>query len=639
MAGFDVQDLAEGLQHMSGICGVWQKANPGLGAQSLRAMTKSLALERFELTPTAIDGGAGVGVASRYTSQELFESPGILLACDAELFNESELRSLTGNAETGTAALLAALYERFGIAFLEKLRGEYSVVLWDRRKRQLLAATDGFATRALAYYQNDRVFSVASRIDAALTGADASREVNPGAIANYLNYTVNLAPDTIFKNVSRLLPGHYLLVSREETRLESYWDMRYYRGGGADEDALSIKLSRVVEESVRLHCKGENAVELGAFLSGGTDSSTVTGMMRRTGNEPVNSFSIGFAEERFNELEYARITACAFQTKHHEYLVTANDCAEAIPDMVRYFDEPFGNSSAIPTYFCARLAAQNGVKTLLAGDGGDELFGGNTRYLTDKIFAAYDKIPGSVRKGALEPLLRSIPIRSGIVAKARSYVRRANLPQPERFFSYNLLLDNRLDTIFEPDFVRSLQGHSVLDRPNVYYRQGPAKDHLDKLLYIDMKMTLADNDLLKVTRMCELAGVRPRFPFLDRAVADVSGEIPAGLKVKGSQKRYLFKKAFRDLLPTEVIHKKKQGFGIPVSVWMKTDRRLRELTNDVLLSARTYQRGYIRRTFVEDLLRHHAADNTAFYGDMLWTFLTLELWLREFADQPQAVAV
>jgi asparagine synthase (glutamine-hydrolysing) len=639
MAGFDVQDLAEGLQHMSGICGVWQKANPGLGAQSLRAMTKSLALERFELTPTAIDGGAGVGVASRYTSQELFESPGILLACDAELFNESELRSLTGNAETGTAALLAALYERFGIAFLEKLRGEYSVVLWDRRKRQLLAATDGFATRALAYYQNDRVFSVASRIDAALTGADASREVNPGAIANYLNYTVNLAPDTIFKNVSRLLPGHYLLVSREETRLESYWDMRYYRGGGADEDALSIKLSRVVEESVRLHCKGENAVELGAFLSGGTDSSTVTGMMRRTGNEPVNSFSIGFAEERFNELEYARITAHAFQTKHHEYLVTANDCAEAIPDMVRYFDEPFGNSSAIPTYFCARLAAQNGVKTLLAGDGGDELFGGNTRYLTDKIFAAYDKIPGSVRKGALEPLLRSIPIRSGIVAKARSYVRRANLPQPERFFSYNLLLDNRLDTIFEPDFVRSLQGHSVLDRPNVYYRQGPAKDHLDKLLYIDMKMTLADNDLLKVTRMCELAGVRPRFPFLDRAVADVSGEIPAGLKVKGSQKRYLFKKAFRDLLPTEVIHKKKQGFGIPVSVWMKTDRRLRELTNDVLLSARTYQRGYIRRTFVEDLLRHHAADNTAFYGDMLWTFLTLELWLREFADQPQAVAV
>jgi asparagine synthase (glutamine-hydrolysing) len=624
---------------MSGICGVWQKANPGLGAQSLRVVTKSLSLERLETTQTAADGGAGVGVASRYASQELFEGPDILLACDAELFNESELRNSAVDAKTGPAALLAVLYERFGVSFLEKLRGEYSVILWDRRKQQLLAATDGFATRALAYYQNDRVFSVASRIDAALAGGDASREVNPGAIANYLNYTVNLAPDTIFKNVSRLLPGHYLLVSRDETRLERYWDMRYYRGGGADEDALSHKLSQVVEESVRLHCKGENAVELGAFLSGGTDSSTVTGMMRRIGNEPVNSFSIGFAEERFNELEYAHITARAFQTKHHEYLVTANDCAEALPDMVRYFDEPFGNSSAIPTYFCARLAAQNGVKTLLAGDGGDELFGGNTRYLTDKIFAAYDKIPGIMREGALEPLLRLIPIRSGIIAKARSYVRRANLPQPERFFSYNLLLDNPLSMIFEPDFVRSLQGHSVLDRPNLYYRHGPAKDHLDKLLYIDMKMTLGDNDLLKVTRMCELAGVRPRFPFLDRAVADVSGEIPAGLKVKGSQKRYLFKKAFRDLLPTQVIHKKKQGFGIPVSVWMKTDRRLRELTNDVLLSARTYQRGYIRRAFVEDLLRHHATDNTAFYGDMLWTFLTLELWLREFADQPQAVAV
>jgi asparagine synthase (glutamine-hydrolysing) len=353
----------------------------------------------------------------------------------------------------------------------------------------------------------------------------------------------------------------------------------------------------------------------------------------------VNTFSIGFEEARFNELEYARISARAFQTSHHEYLVNAHDCAEAIPDMVRYFDEPFGNSSAIPTYFCARLAAQNGVKTLLAGDGGDELFGGNSRYLTDKVFAAYERIPSLMRRGVLEPLLRSIPIRKGVVAKARSYVRRANLPQPERFFSYNLLLDNPIEVIFEPDFVRSLNGHSVLDRPNLYYQQGPAEQHLDRLLYIDMKITLADNDLLKVTRMCELAGIRPRFPFLDRAVADCAGEIPAVLKVKGSQKRYLFKRAFRNLLPTEVIHKKKQGFGIPVSVWMKTDRRLQELTRDVLLSPRTYQRGYIRRAFVEDLLRHHATDSTAFYGDMLWTFLALELWFREFADKPWAVAV
>jgi asparagine synthase (glutamine-hydrolysing) len=625
---------------MSGICAVWQKANPDLGPQLLRSVTSGLALEPFESIRTAIDGGAGVGVAARYDSQELYETADLLLASDADLFNKSELRGMLGEHDGGTASLLAGLYLRFGTAFLEKLRGEFSVVLWDRRNRQLLAATDGFAIHPLAYYENERVFLVASRIDALLAGGETPREVNPGAIANFLNYTVNLAPDTIFKNISRLEPGHYLLASRDRVRKQRYWDMGYYRGGGqADEDALSRKLASVFEESVRLHCNSENAAGLGAFLSGGTDSSTVVAMMRRAGNDPVNTFSIGFEEQRFNELEYARITSRAYKTSHHEYLVNAHDCAEAIPDMVRYFDEPFGNSSAIPTYFCARLATQEGVKTLLAGDGGDELFGGNERYLTDKIFAAYDRIPSLLRKRVVEPLLRAIPIHKGLVATARSYVRRANLPQPERFFSYNLLLDNPLDAIFEPDFVRSLGGYSVLERPNLYYHQGPAEHHLDRLLYVDMKITLADNDLLKVTRMCALAGVRPRFPFLDRAVADCSAEIPAGLKVKGSQKRYLFKRAFRDLLPTEVLHKKKHGFGIPVAVWMKTDRRMRELTHDVLLSTRTYQRGYIRRAFVEDLLRHHATDSTAFYGDTLWTFLALELWFREFADKPRAVAV
>jgi asparagine synthase (glutamine-hydrolysing) len=217
-------------------------------------------------------------------------------------------------------------------------------------------------------------------------------------------------------------------------------------------------------------------------------------------------------------------------------------------------------------------------------------------------------------------------------------VRRSNLPQPDRFFSYNLLVDNPASEIFEPAFVDSLGDYSVLERPAFYYREGPAKQHLDRLLYLDVKVTLGDNDLLKVTRMSELAGIQSRFPLLDRRVAEFSGTIPAGLKVKGSQKRYLFKKAFRDLLPAEVIRKKKHGFGIPVAFWMKSDPKMRELTHDVLLSAKTYQRGCFRRSFIEDLLRKHEGDKTAFYGDLLWIFLTLELWFREFVDRTQRVA-
>jgi asparagine synthase (glutamine-hydrolysing) len=361
-------------------------------------------------------------------------------------------------------------------------------------------------------------------------------------------------------------------------------------------------------------------------------------MMDRLKLGPVKTFSIGFDEERFNELEYARITARAFHTDHHEYLVTAADCVAALPEMIRYFDEPYGNSSAIPTYFCARLAAQNGVNVLLAGDGGDELFAGNERYLSDRIFAAYAKTPRLLRKGLVEPALAAIPMQNGPVRMARNYVRRCNQEHPGRFFTYTLLLDNPLTAIFEPDFVSALNGYSVLERPAEYYWKGPAADDLNRLLYLDVKITLADNDLLKVTRMSELAGIRSRFPFLDRAVAEFSGSIPASLKLKGTQKRYLFKRAFRNLLPKEVIQKKKHGFGIPVAAWMKTDPAMREMTRDVLLSARTYQRGYIRRRFVEELFEKHATDTTPFYGDLLWMFLTMELWFRKFVDEARRVA-
>jgi asparagine synthase (glutamine-hydrolysing) len=360
-------------------------------------------------------------------------------------------------------------------------------------------------------------------------------------------------------------------------------------------------------------------------------------MMSRLQRGPVKTFSIGFGEQHFDELKYARITAGTFHTDHNEYLVSAQDCAEALPEMIRYFDEPFGNSSAIPTYFCARLAAQNGVSTLLAGDGGDELFGGNERYATDKIYEMYQKVPRFLRKGVVEPALDVIPLRAGLFGMARSYVRRSNLPQPGRLFSHHLLMANSPSVLFEDGFLEQLRDYSVMELPSGYYWQGPAQTALDRSLYVDVKMTLGDSDLPKVTRMAEMAGIRTRFPFLDRPVAEFSGLIPPRLKVKGFQKRYLFKRAFRKLLPPEVLQKKKHGFGIPVAVWMKSDKRMREITRDVLLSSRTYQRGYIRRDFVEDLFRKHETDHTIFYGDMLWTFLVLELWFRQFVDEPRTV--
>jgi asparagine synthase (glutamine-hydrolysing) len=587
-------------------------------------MGRGLSLSVTERVEQRAGAEAGVAVTAGSSRQQIFESERLLLACDADFYS---------------AVHLANQYESKGVEFVATLDGGFSFVLWDRRERKLLAAVDGFGINRLVYFRDPHGLVIASRLDGLVCAPGVNTEVNPRGIANFLNYGVNLAPETIFRNVLRLTPGTLLVATEGECRTEQYWDMRYGIGGESNEERLSRQLEETVERAVAGNCPEQDFSQLGAYLSGGTDSSTVVGMMSRLGRGPVNTFSIGFEDERFNELEYAEITARKFGAKHHTYLVSAKDCLEALPKMIRHFDEPFANSSAIPTYFCGRLAAQHGVKVLLAGDGGDELFGGNERYKTDKIFQAYHSIPNLLRKGLIEPLLKAAPMEAGPLGMARRYVRRSNLSGYERFYSYNFLCAHAPEQVFQKDFIASLNGYSVLDIPAAYYNGAPARDHLDRLLYLDVKITLGDSDLPKVTRMSELAGVLTRFPFLDRRVAEFSGRIPPRLKVKGFDKRYLFKRAFRDLLPAEVLQKKKHGFGIPVAVWLKSDRRLREFSRDVLFSSRATQRGYFRREFLDDLIRKHEADDSTYYGDTLWSFFVLELWHQQFVDAPVGAAV
>jgi asparagine synthase (glutamine-hydrolysing) len=612
---------------------VWRKTAPETVTAVTRAVNAGLALSPQERASDETFEGVGLAVQSRFETQQIYRNSRVLLTCDAELLNEAELRAGldSGLDLSGTAALLAALYARHGSGFVEKLRGGFAVILWDIVERRLFAAIDGFGIKRLAWYDDEHVMMIATRADALRAGTGRLR-INPRAIANVLNFSANLAPETIFEGVHRLLPGNTLTASTAGTRTDSYWDLSYGGASGASEAALSRELEAVMERSVTSHCAGVPRSALGGFLSGGTDSSTVIGLMTRAAGEPVNAFSIGFQEPGFNELDYAEMAARAFSAKHHTYLVSARDCTDSLDSVVRCLDEPFGNSSAVATYFCARLAAEHGVYTLLAGDGGDELFGGNERYATENIFEPYQSIPKPLRTAVIEPLA-ALPIDVSVMRKARNYIRRANMAGVERMLSFQFLKTHAAAEIFDGDFLRSLDGYDVADIPARHYAAPAAGNHLDRLMYVDMKITLADNDLPKVTRMAELAGVTTRFPFLDRSVAQFSGQLPTQLKVKGFQKRYLFKKAFGNLLPTEIIRKKKHGFGIPVAVWMKNDPRMREVTHDTLGSARAYERGYFRRQFIEELLRKHDSDGDIYYGDTLWVFLLLELWHRQVVDQ------
>jgi len=620
---------------MSGICAAWQKQSGDSAGSILAAINRGLALARTDSTLQENDSVGGVAVCG-HSAREIHGSERLFLACDTDLINAAELAQEAGLAgeRARPAAVLAAMYERRGEAFVERLRGAFSVVIWDRRERRLIAATDGFGIKRLAWYEDENGVLIGSRVDALARSLGRDLEIEPAAIANVLNFSSNLAPLTIFKKIRRLIPGSLLVVSDGRVRCEKYWSMRYYSGGRSSEEKLSSELERVVQSSVSAHIAGCPKDQVGAFLSGGTDSSTVLGMMSRAAQPPVKSFSIGFDEERFNEMEYAELAARHFHSRHYTYNVTASDCFDALPKMVTAFDEPFGNSSAIPTYFCAKLAAEQGVRILLAGDGGDELFGGNERYATDKIFQVYHSLPAFVRKGVIEPAAAVLPGGLWPVRRARNYLRRANMPGAERMFSFQFLRTHTLQEVFTPDFVSALGQYTILDIPADHYSRAAARDHLDRLLYVDVNITLGDNDLPKVTSMSELAGIQTRFPFLDRSVAEFSGRIPARLKVKGFNKRYLFKRAFRNLLPPEIIKKKKHGFGIPVASWMKSDKRMRELSHDTLLSNRTLERGYFKKAFIEKFFQENEATDDPYYGDILWTVLVLELWQREMAARP-----
>jgi asparagine synthase (glutamine-hydrolysing) len=629
---------------MSGICAIWRKDRLEGIAEVLASATRGLSLVASERRLTETDQSTGIAVSSRSDNQQIYRNSRVLIACDADLLNEKELRGLCPDRESlpgdaKTAALLGALYERFGSAFVEKLRGAFSVILWDRNQRRLLAAVDGFGIHRLVYFSDGKTLMVASRAHALAATGEVDLAINPHAIPNLLNFSMNLAPETIFSKVQRLPPGSLLLAKEGQPVIKPYWDMRYGAAGDTDEKRLSKELESLFEGCVAAHCHGEPFGNVGAFLSGGTDSSTVVGMMSRMEQGPAQAFSIGFQEQPFNELGYARIAAEKFGAQHHTYLVGPNDCFEALPDMIRFFDEPFGNSSAIPTYFCARLAAQNGVKVLLAGDGGDELFGGNERYATDKIYGLYHSVPQFLRQGIIEPVLSLVPSENGLLGRGKRYVRRANMPGIDRILAHQFLSTHDPAEVFEKDFLRELGGYSFLDVPRRYFETAPAQEPLDRILYADVKLTLGDSDLPKVTCMAEMAGIRVRFPFLDRAVAEFSGRLPVKLKVKGFEKRYLFKKAFGNLLPAEIIKKKKHGFGIPVAGWLKSDPKLRELARDTLLSQACMERGYFRREFIERLFRQHEMDDTSYYGDTLWTFLVLELWRRQLVSAPAGMMV
>ena len=616
---------------MSGIYGICQPGAP-LQPDELGAMSSATRLNGDHTELPVGANGVLLGVAHRATAPQMGVKHGAWVTVDADLSNYdtllAEIKNENNEPIGSLGDLIAALYARHSLAFVEKLEGAFSLALWDPQYQRLVLAIDRFGFKTL-YWSRDRAGMLfASRLGA-IASVKRDAEVSAAAVMQFFIHTAVPAPLSIYKDVERLEPGTLLTYERQQVHKTRYWDLSYAESDTSTPDQWAEELRNCMRQAVHSHLDDRHPEQTGAYLSGGTDSSSVVAFASEK-HSPVNTFSIYFGNPRYDEVQFSRLAAKRFGTRHHERCLQANDAMQAISRMVEYYDEPFANSSAIGSYHCAQLARQSGVDHLLAGDGGDELFAGNERYSADKKFASYHSIPTLLRKGLIKPATRLLPNMGPLSYPAR-YIRRAEIPNPGRMFSYNFFLTEANQDVFERDFLEEARPEAALEIVQSHFDAAPqAASELNRLLYLDVKLALADNDLRKVTGTAEMAGVRVRFPLLDRGVAELSGRIPSGLKLRGFEKRYIFKQAMKNILPDSILYKKKHGFGVPVGYWMVKDDAMRALAA-IVEEPRTRQRGYFRPEFlsrITELNRSHPA----YFGEVLWIVLMLELWHRQHRD-------
>jgi asparagine synthase (glutamine-hydrolysing) len=447
------------------------------------------------------------------------------------------------------------------------------------------------------------------------------REVDPQAIFDYQWFHVIPAPRTIFKGVKRLLPGTCLGFEKGRCNLIHYWRPEFEERRATAIDELSAEFRELLRGAV---ARTATSDALGCYLSGGTDSSTVAGMTGIVTGRPARTYSIGFDVPGYDEMQYARIAAAHFGTDHHEYYVSPRDIVEHVPAIAAHFDQPFGNSSALPAYCCARLARQDGIDHMLAGDGGDELFAGNTRYARQQLFALYDRVPAPLR-GSIESVtsrrrLGTLPL----LGKVASYVEQASVPLPDRMHMYNLLLRIGFDEIFEPGFLDVVDTGDPRNQQRQVFAAVTAESVVNRMLAYDWKYTLSDNDLPKVVGSASLAGIEVAFPMLDERLLEFSLRLAPALKLRGLRLRWFFKHALAQFLPGEILRKRKHGFGLPFGTWATAHRGLRDFVGDVLGALK--RRSIVRAAFIDELLQRRLQEHPGYYGEMVWILMMLEQW-------------
>ena len=520
-------------------------------------------------------------------------------------------------------------YEEYGCDVPEYLHGMFAIALWDSNRELLLLARDRVGKKPLLYSVTGNKLIFASEFQSILQHPDLSKEVNPEAINSYLSFMCVPAPMTAFAAIRKLEPAHSLVWQNGAIQIQRYWSLDFSKKTKLDEQEAADRALELLRDAVRARLMSD--VPLGAFLSGGIDSSAVVALMSELSTEKVKTFAIGFEEQDFSETEHARRIAERFGTDHHEFVVKP-DALEVLPTLVRHYGEPYADSSAIPTYYLSKMT-RNHVTVALTGDGGDECFAGYERYSAMRIAEHYNRIPRFVREKALTSAISSLPparVTRSTYGRARRLLSTLGLPRGQRYLKLVAGFDEDFKSeLCTDEFIASSVKGSALTYMQRWFSGNGEFDIVDRLMMADTNNYLPNDLLVKVDIASMAVSLEARAPFLDHRIMEFAASLPTSYKLRGLTNKYLLKRALKGLVPKENLFRRKMGFGVPISDWFRS--KLSGFLSETILSSSATNRGYFKTEIVRHLVEHHV-EGRRDYAPQLWTLLMLELWHREFID-------
>jgi len=616
---------------MCGIAGIFDLDGAPIVRSDLQAMCDVMRHRGPDDEGLYVGSGAGLGmrrlsIIDLETGRQPIhnEDETVWVVLNGEIYNFRDLRQdleSRGHAfytRTDTETIVH-LYEEYGDRCVDHLRGMFAFALWDVTRRRLLLARDRLGVKPLYYATSAGRLLFASELKALLALPEVEPEINWESASHLFTFLTTPGSESIVEGVHKLPPGHLLIATRgRRAQVRPYWNLRFEPKEGRSAGDLIAELRSLLDESVRLRLVSD--VPLGAFLSGGLDSSAVVASMARQSTSPVKTFTIGFSDPAFDESAPARLVARKFGTEHHE-LILEPDLAGIVEEIAWHLDEPFGDSSAIPTYMVSKLAARH-VKVVLSGDGGDEIFAGYDRYRVEARRRAFP-LPGWARHLAGEAGGRLPP-----GARGRNYLRNLALDGPRRYLDESTLFRrDDMERLFQPE-VLARMGDRDPWRQALDHLAQPNGDWLSAARYLDIKSSLPLDILTKVDRMSMAHSLEAREPLLDHRLVEFAATIPSSMMLRGGTTKWIFKEAMRGILPDRTIDRRKQGFAVPLGRWFRG--KLGGFVHDLLLARRSRERGFFSPAAVANLIRSHEAGRPL--DLQIWTLISFELWCRAFID-------